>query len=408
MDVINDEWENLSSEDKKQVIINEINSKRPLYSKECQYSDTTIDLIETIKVVVWGLKFIDKNLFENFIISMCCDQLDVLALMLLFKEFGLYPYGENNERQLKLNIVPLFETISDLHNITSVLESLFTTDCYKNALKSRKNFQEVMLGYSDSSKDGGILTSNWELYKAQINIKEICDKYDIDFRMFHGRGGSIGRGGGPANEAILAQPLGTVNGKIRITEQGEMISTKYQYKEVALRTIEQIINAVFIASYKSSSFSNISLPQEKKWHNVMEEINKFSFDNYQLFISKPDFIKNFQIFTPIDLISNLDIGSRPSKRNNTQSLKDLRAIPWVFSWMQTRLVLPGWFGVGFALNEFIKTNGEESINTLKEMYESWLYFSTFIKNVENALGKSNIGIARMYATLFNSEKEINF
>lgn len=408
VDAINNDWSSLSSVEKKAILIKEINAKRPLYSKECKYSDTTIDLIETIRVVVWGLEFIDQNLFENFIISMCCDQIDVLGLMLLFKEFGLYPCVDNSERNLKLNIVPLFETISDLHNITSVLESLFTTDCYRLALKSRKNFQEVMLGYSDSSKDGGILTSNWELYKAQLNIKEICNKYNIDFRMFHGRGGSIGRGGGNANEAILAQPKGTVNGKIRITEQGEMISTKYQYKEVALRTFEQIINAVFIASYKCKDFSNNISTQEEKWHKVMEEINNVSFNNYQTFISKPDFINNFQIFTPIDLISNLDIGSRPSKRNNTQSLKDLRAIPWVFSWMQTRLVLPGWFGVGFALNEFVKTNGDGSIEILKEMYKSWLYFSTFIKNVENALGKSNIGIAKMYATLFNTETESIF
>lgn len=408
VDAIQYDWDDLSEFNKKTILINEINAKRPLYSEECNYSDTTIDLIETIRVVVWGLKFIDQNLFENFIISMCCNEIDVLGLLLLFKEFGLYPYNKNNERTLKLNIVPLFETISDLHNITNVLESLFTTDCYRVALKSRKNFQEVMLGYSDSSKDGGILTSNWELYKAQINIKEICNKYDIDFRMFHGRGGSIGRGGGNANEAILAQPLGTVNGKIRITEQGEMISTKYQYKEVALRTFEQIINAVFIASYKTSNLANTLSEQEDKWHKVMEEINNFSFDNYQAFISKPDFIKNFQVFTPIDLISNLDIGSRPSKRNNTKSLKDLRAIPWVFSWMQTRLVLPGWFGVGFALNEFVKNHGEGAIDILKEMYHSWLYFSTFIKNVENALGKSNIGIARMYSTLFDSEQETAF
>lgn len=408
VDAVKYNWDDLSVFNQKTILINEITGKRPLYSEECKYSDTTIDLIETIRVVVWGLKFIDKNLFENFIISMCCNEIDVLGLMLLFKEFGLYPYGENNERTLKLNIVPLFETISDLHNITNVLESLFTTDCYRLALKSRKNFKEVMLGYSDSSKDGGILTSNWELYKAQINIKTICNKYGIDFRMFHGRGGSIGRGGGNANEAILAQPLGTVNGKIRITEQGEMISTKYQYKEVALRTFEQIINAVFIASYKTSDLANTLSAQESNWHKAMEEINTLSFDNYQAFISKPDFIKNFQIFTPIDLISNLDIGSRPSKRNNTQSLKDLRAIPWVFSWMQTRLVLPGWFGVGFALNQFVKNHGEGAIETLKEMYDSWLYFSTFIKNVENALGKSNIGIARMYSTLFNSEKENDF
>lgn len=407
VEVINQDWDSLTPAQKKDFLITEIKAKRPLYSSEIIYSDTTIDLIETIKVVVWGLKYIDEMMFENFVISMCRNEIDVLSLMLLLKEFGLYPILENGERHLKVNIVPLFETISDLHNITNVLESLFITECYSQALKGRNNFQEVMLGYSDSSKDGGIITSNWELYKAQITIKEICDKYNINFRMFHGRGGSIGRGGGPANEAILAQPEGTVNSKIRITEQGEMISTKYQHKELALRTFEQIVNAVFIASYKVKPLNDIVL-EDNKWYQVMEELNKTSFDYYQLFISKADFIKNFQIFTPIDLISNLDIGSRPSKRNNTQSLSDLRAIPWVFSWMQTRLILPGWFGVGFSLNEYVKNHGEEGLNNLKEMYGSWLYFSTFIKNVENALGKSNTGIARMYSTLFGDKKDCDF
>lgn len=398
-------WDTLVSSEKEKILIEQIVSKRPLYSNELIYSDSTIDIIGTIKTVVWGLKFIDENIFENFIISMCCNEIDILGLLLLFKEFGLYSYNLKEKRILKLNIIPLFETISDLHNINHVLESIFKNKVYKEALESKNNFQEIMLGYSDSSKDGGILTSTWELYKAQINIKEVCDKYKINFRMFHGRGGSIGRGGGPANEAILAQPVNTVNGRIRITEQGEMISTKYQYKEVAIRTLEQIINAVFISSYKKLRKKHRN---EDKWHKVMEEINKVNFENYKNFISKPDFIKNFQTFTPIDLISNLDIGSRPSKRKNTQSLKDLRAIPWVFSWMQTRLVLTGWFGVGHAINSFIQNNGKDSIKTLKEMYKSWLFFSTFIKNVENALGKSNIGIAKMYESLFKDNTHTEF
>ena len=401
VEVINQDWHSISYEERKRILISEILNRRPIYLKEYLYSEASLDLIETIQTMEWGMKNVDKHIFENFIISMCQNECDILALLLLFKEFGLYPLDEQGKRVLKVNIVPLFETITDLNNIPDILESLFNNTCYRDAINSKNNFQEIMLGYSDSSKDGGILTSNWNLYKAQLNIRDICNKYGITFRMFHGRGGSIGRGGDPSNEAILAQPKGTVNSRIRITEQGEMISTKYQFREIALRTFEQIINAVFIASYCSESYCYISHINEKSWHTVMEELNKYSFDFYNEFISKPDFIKNFQIFTPLDLISNLDIGSRPSKRKNTQSLKDLRAIPWVFSWMQTRLVLPGWFGVGFSLDNYLNNHGENGLEFLKEMYKSWPYFSTFIKNVENALGKSNINIAKMYCSLFD-------
>lgn len=401
---ITNNWQDMKLSERREILMKEINNKRPVYSANHQYSDVAVDLIETVRAVVWGLEHIDKNIFENFVISMCCSEEDVLGLLFLFKEFGLFNI---ETKQLRMNIAPLFETISDLHNIENVLEALFNNPIYKEAISSRGNFQEIMLGYSDSSKDGGILTSNWELYKAQNTIKKVCNKYNISFRMFHGRGGSIGRGGGPSNEAILSQPIGTVNGKIRITEQGEMISTKYQFKEIALRTFEQVINAVFLVSYKPEErFAKDNF--KNSWFQAMEELNKKSNDDYLEFISKSDFIKNFQIFTPIDIISNLDIGSRPSKRKNTQSLKDLRAIPWVFSWMQTRLVLPGWFGVGSALQEYIKNHDGEGLALLKEMYKEWTYFSAFIKNVENALGKSNVGIAKIYHTLFNDNSDNGF
>lgn len=408
VDIIKKPWEELNQEEKKDLLIREISNKRPVYSPDYTYSETALDMINTIKTVHWGMKHIDGEIFENFVISMCRNECDILAVLFLFKEFGIYHHSDSGSRVLKMNIVPLFETIADLHNIPPVLEALFNTECYRDAIRSRNDFQEIMLGYSDSSKDGGILTSNWELYKAQLTIKDTCNKYGIQFRMFHGRGGSIGRGGGPSNEAILAQPMGTVNARIRITEQGEMISTKYQFSEIALRTLEQVINAVVIASYCSQTYCYISPPDEKKWYDVMEELNETGFKTYQDFISRDDFIRNFQIFTPIDLIAHLDIGSRPTKRKNTQSLKDLRAIPWVFSWMQTRLVLPGWFAVGCSLNTYIEKHGQEGLNTLKEMYKTWPFFKAFVKNVENALGKSNINIARMYQGLFGDSSGDRF
>ena len=402
--IIPKKWADLSDDKKTKIIIAELDSQRPIFNAEKTYSDVTNDLIGTVKIIRWGLDHVDENIFENFVISMCETEADILALLLLFKEFGLYTSDSNGKRQLKVNIVPLFETINDLNNIQKVLTSLFQIKPYKTAIASRNNFQEVMLGYSDSSKDGGIFSSNWELYKAQETIKKVCEKFGIQFRMFHGRGGSIGRGGGSSNEAIMAQPVGTINGRIRITEQGEMISTKYGFQEIASRTFEQVVNAVVLSSYRSDQWCLVRPKSSKKWHSVMEKLNTSSMNAYQTFISKPTFIKNYQQFTPIDLISNLQIGSRPAKRKNTQSIKDLRAIPWVFSWMQTRLLLPGWFGVGTALNDYLKSS-KNGLKDLQDMYSNWVFFSAFIKNCENALGKSNLEVAKAYQTLFANTKD---
>jgi phosphoenolpyruvate carboxylase len=405
--IIEKPWDTLTAKEKAEILSNEISLIRPIYSPEYQYSDVTAELISTIKTIRWGLDNVDENIFENFVISMCKSEIDMLSLLLLFKEFGLYPANENQERVLKVNIVPLFENIADLRNIEPVLRKLFKTEYYCEAIQSRGNFQEIMLGYSDSSKDGGILTSTWELYKAQKTIKEVCDKHKVQFRIFHGRGGSIGRGGGSSGEAIMAQPSGTVNSKIRITEQGEMISTKYGFKELSIRTFEQVVNAVLLSSYCSKNFCMPAV-DETKWGPIIEKISQKSQVVYNNFISEKNFIKNYQSFTPIDLISSLQIGSRPVSRKDTKSIKDLRAIPWVFSWMQTRLLLPGWFGVGSAIDSYIKTD-KKALAALQTIYKEWTFFSTFIKNVENALGKSNIGVANAYKVLFpNNDGEAFF
>lgn len=396
-------WKRLSPGEQKSVLVQEISSPRPLYSPEFVYSDPTQDLIDTIRTVRWGLDSVDRNMFENFIISMCERETDILGLLLLFKEFGLYSLTGAGKRILRLNIVPLFETIHDLHNMEFVMESLFGTQIYREALHTRQDFQEVMLGYSDSSKDGGILTSTWELYKAQIRIRDISERSGIRFRLFHGRGGSIGRGGGYSSEAILAQPKGTINGKIRITEQGEMISSKYGFREIALRTFEQVTNAVVYSSVNNKEM--VSEKDRAGYFTSMDSISKLAMENYQRLLNNQNFISLYQIFTPIDLISQVQIGSRPSKRRASQSLRDLRAIPWVFSWMQTRILIPGWFGVGSGLTQWIAENPDQGLSYLQNLYKNWTYFSTFIKNVENAIGKSNLEIARSYLTLFNGNEE---
>lgn len=404
-DLISKPWKSLTIHQQRKIIFKELNSNRPIWNEENHYSEKTNNLIETLKMIRWGLDYLDSNIFENFVISMCETEVDILSVLLLFREFGLYPKNINGKRELKLNIVPLFEMIHDLNAIQSVLDRLFKTTVYKEAISSRQNFQEIMLGYSDSSKDGGILTSTWELYKAQATIKSVCEKHHVRFRMFHGRGGSIGRGGGPSSEAILAQPAGTINGQIRITEQGEMLSTKYGFKEIAVRTFEQVFGAVTISSFNSNKNLTTDCAINKDWFSIIEKISSDSCLAYQAFVTKSNFIKNYQEFTPIDVISNLQIGSRPTRRNNTQSIKDLRAIPWVFSWMQTRLQLPGWFGVGTAFQHYLTNHPKNGLKQLQDLYRNWTYFSTFIKVVENALGKSNVTISKSYQSLLSNKKE---
>lgn len=397
-------WATLSLKDRVSVLEREIGSPRPLFSPEFKFSETTAELISTIRTIRWAKTVISADCIDNFIISMCEDESDVLALLLLFKEFGLFPLTGSGRRHLMVNIVPLFETISDLKALPTILDRLFSAKSYREAIRDRDHFQEIMLGYSDSSKDGGILASNWQLYNAQLNIREVCDRHEVHFRLFHGRGGSIGRGGGYSSEAILAQPAGTVNGRIRITEQGEMISQKYGFREIALRTLEQVINSVIKSSFYPPG-TPVPPPPDTDWIRHMDRISDLSMEAYQSLITGPDFMKVYQIYTPIDLISTLQIGSRPTRRKAGTSLKDLRAIPWVFSWMQTRLLIPGFYGVGTGLSRWIEENPETGLPFLQKLYREWNYFSTFIKNIENALGKSNTRLAMEYLDLFPDKKQ---
>lgn len=397
-------WSSLTLGERVAVLEREIGSPRPLFSPEFKFSDTTSELISTVRTIRWAKAVISPDCVENFIISMCEDESDVLALLLLFKEFGLFPLTGSGRRQLMVNIVPLFETISDLKALPSILDRLFSAKSYREAIRDRGHFQEIMLGYSDSSKDGGILASNWQLYNAQLNIRTVCDQHGVTFRLFHGRGGSIGRGGGYSSEAILAQPSGTVNGRIRITEQGEMISQKYGFREIALRTLEQVINSVIKSSFYPPG-TPVPPPPAPDWIRHMDRISDLSMEAYQDLINGTDFMKVYQVYTPIDLISTLQIGSRPTRRKAGTSLKDLRAIPWVFSWMQTRLLIPGFYGVGTGLSRWINENPETGLPFLQKLYREWNYFSTFIKNIENALGKSNTRLAMEYLDLFPDKKQ---
>ncbi|MGH9844918.1 MAG: phosphoenolpyruvate carboxylase, partial [Blastocatellia bacterium] len=305
--------------------------------------------------------------------------------------------------QSAIAVTPLFETIDDLRRAPDVMTRLFENPAYRRLLVSQGNLQEVMIGYSDSSKDGGILTSSWELYKAQECLSEVARAHDVELRLFHGRGGTVGRGGGPSHEAILAQPRGTVRGRIKITEQGEVVSSKYSLPEIALRSLELTTAAVIAAS----------LPHEEpdprkieRWKAAMEQLSGDAFATYARVVRETEgFYEYFTEATPVEELEHLRIGSRPAKRKaGSRSIDDLRAIPWVFGWTQSRHLLPGWLAVGTALDNFIRLSLRKNLELLREMHGEWRFFHSTISNIEMTLAKADFQIARQYAARMQDRK----
>jgi phosphoenolpyruvate carboxylase len=321
-----------------------------------------------------------QKLLGPFVISMCRSECDVLTVLLLARWRGCDP---------GMQIVPLFETIEDLQEAPSILEKLYTLPLYRQHLQTCGNSQMVMIGYSDSNKDGGYVTANWSLYQAQEKITRVSQDHGIVLTIFHGRGGTIARGGGPANRAIRAQPPESVNGRFRLTEQGETIAGRYSNPELAHRHLEQIVHAVLMAS---SPKARKEIPPV--WREIMDTMSGVGFKKYrELVYETPGFIDFWQAATPLDEIKRLHIGSRPAARGQSGAVNKIRAIPWVFSWMQSRFNLPGWFGFGSALLAV----REQKI--LREMYRGWLLFRTMIDNTEMSLIKADMDIASLYVGL---------
>jgi len=320
------------------------------------------------------------DLLGPFVISMCRSECDVLTVLLLARWIG-YDQG--------LQIVPLFETIEDLQAAPYILEKLFTLPLYREHLGTCNNSQMVMIGYSDSNKDGGYVTANWSLYQAQEQITKVSQEHGIALTIFHGRGGTIARGGGPANRAIRAQPPGSVNGRFRLTEQGETIAVRYSNPELAHRHLEQIVHAVLTASSPQAVMETPSL-----WREMLDTMSAVGFKKYrQLVYETPGFIDFWQAATPLDEIKRLHIGSRPAARGQSSAVNKIRAIPWVFSWMQSRFNLPGWYGFGSSLVAV------QDQKILREMYQGWLLFKTMIDNTEMSLIKADMEIAALYVDL---------
>jgi phosphoenolpyruvate carboxylase len=326
---------------------------------------------------------------DHLIVSMTRGAEDILAIHRLAKLANVR----------EIDIVPLFETIQDLENAERILVALWSNADYREHLKRRGTVQEVMVGYSDSNKDGGYLAANWFLYRAQKNISRVADETGVKIRFFHGKGGTIDRGGGASHRTLRAQPHAALGGRIRITEQGEVISLKYSNPAIAQRNLEQLTSAVVSVNTLPASEPG----QLAKWERDMDAMARVSFDFFQELIYRTEgFTEYFWQATPIDLIEHLRIGSRPSRRKASTDIRELRAIPWVFAWTQSRHLISAWYGVGHALSDFVKQH-EDGLERLQKMYADWPFFTQLLDNAEASLAKTELGIAREYAMLVESE-----
>lgn len=395
-DVVQD-YSRLTERDKVKLLEGELNSKRPLISDLFEYSSQTKKEIDIFKVASESNHKLGTKAMPNAIISMAKNPSNMLEVAMLLKEVGLYK--PSKEPVLRMNIIPLFETITDLRQCGHIMNRIFSVDTYRSALKSRDNLQEIMLGYSDSNKDGGYVTSNWELYKAQLSLVDVFKRHKVKLRLFHGRGGTVGRGGGPSYMAILAQPSGSVNGNLRLTEQGEVISSKYSDMFVGRRNLEALVSATLETTVAVSKNA-----EEEKFYPIMDEISETAYNAYRgLVYNTENFITYFREATPIQEIAELKIGSRPSARKNSDRIEDLRAIPWVFSWGQSRHSLPGWYGFGSAVDQYV-TSSKGAIQQLQSMYSEWPFFRTIIEKLDMVLAKSNLEIAKSYSLLVSDKR----
>jgi phosphoenolpyruvate carboxylase len=391
------DYSSLPEQERCELLAGFIADRRPLIPGDIsRFSESTQETIETFRMISQALSGPHRGAIDAYVISGNEAPSDVLEVLLFMKESSLSWAGGAHAQ---LRIVPLFEAGATLAAAPETLETLLATPVYREALRAVGDHQEIMIGYSDSNKDVGYVASGWGTYRAQKRIADKCREYGITWMFFHGRGGAVGRGGGPTNDAILALPTGTVDGRLKMTEQGEVLTAKYTVGEIAHRELELTTSATLLATGRgllSEGDRHIAAYEE-----VLEQMTLTAEALYRRVVHEdPDFVEFFLNATPVDEVSRLRLGSRPARRQAAGGIDDLRAIPWVFSWTQSRIVLPAWLGLGTALREARERHGLE---TLREMTETWPFFQTLIANAEMGCGKADLGIARRYVQLWDNE-----
>jgi len=380
-------YADLSEEARTEILTREILAGRPLTPNRLDFSDATNETFDLFRLTRRAHERVGPAAIETYIVSMTRGPSDLLAVLLMARDAGVSD---------GLDVVPLFETVADLHAAPETLERLFTNEAYARHLAARGGRQTVMIGYSDSNKDGGYLTANWELHLAQRKVASICQSHGVGLTLFHGRGGSVGRGGGPTNRAILAQPPESVGGRLRFTEQGEAITNRYANPRLARRHLEQLVHAVLLTSgkrpIKSPSRGGV-------WEQTMQELSPLAEEAYRsLVYATPALGRYLRTATPLDQIERLNIGSRPARRGGTGEVTELRAIPWVFAWTQSRVSLPGWYGFGSAVTAW--ASGDDGrFEILATMYRDWPFFRTMLDNSQVSMRKADMLIAEVYASL---------
>ena len=395
-----------------ELLLRMLRDPRPLRVPDAQYSELTVSELAVFEAARAARRSLGEQAVRQAIISHTESVSDLLEVLLLQKECGLLHGTLGAEgAHVELIVVPLFETIADLRNAPQIMQGLYELPGIAELVSASGSLQEIMLGYSDSNKDGGYLTSNWELHKTSVALAELFgqlgERHGIRMRLFHGRGGSVGRGGGPSYEAILAQPAGTVGGSIRLTEQGEVISSKYANAEIGRRNLETLVAATLEATLLSARQpasgsgrrgTRVAAPQS--FREAAAQLSQSAMHAYrELVYGDPSFAQYFYAATPIREIAGLNIGSRPASRKPSTELGDLRAIPWSFSWGQCRVALPGWYGFGSAVRAFVEQRGDEGAELLARMHRKWPFFQALLSNLDMVLSKTDLAVASNYAQL---------